>query len=606
MGIFDRGIDGTITSPLGAASEVEDTIVDGVVYKAPSQNAVFDALAGKADSLGFTPAKDDLSNLGSTAINSNLVFDTGSEAIIKTKDAAGNTKNLVIQSGASGASPGGVYIKSGNTPAYTVPAGSILIGNSVRPEALQIDANASAGLTLSNKYAYFGESAPSTEVEISAEKITLSGYSNGGPNDMATLRMFDANYDKYVAIRPPQSVAANITFQLPGADGTASQVIKTNGSGVLSFGNPYSYTPEDANNKGAVSGYCPLDSGQKVPVGNLPNSIMEYKGAFDPATATFTDASGNAGDVYWATAAGTYDAGSGNITYVIGDWAVHNGTIFQKSLNSNTTAGASVALDNLTTTAVNADLNMVGPATVILENDVALKGLDTSVVPKNLIRMDASDILTVGDDWSTYSLLVQDGSIDANTNAARNGTFSVGGKEITINPTGVSAQLNFGSYLGGAVSIKAPDSATGVLFTLPGADGTAGQVLKTDGAGVLSWVSHVVPIGITIGDGSVAITTGTKGYITVPFACTIQSWRVIADQSGSIVVDVKRATYSAFPTMGSIAGTELPTLSTAQKNEDTTLSTWTTSLAAGDIIEFVVNSATTVTRVNLSIKAVRT
>ena len=90
--------------------------------------------------------------------------------------------------------------------------------------------------------------------------------------------------------------------------------------------------------KGAPLGVATLDGGGKVPVSQLPNSVMEFKGVFDPATATFTDASGNAGDVWQATAAGSYDAGSGSITYAIGDWSVHNGSIFQKSLNSNSVA----------------------------------------------------------------------------------------------------------------------------------------------------------------------------------------------------------------------------------------------------------------------------
>jgi len=87
--------------------------------------------------------------------------------------------------------------------------------------------------------------------------------------------------------------------------------------------------------KGANNGVATLDSGGKVPASQLPSSVMEFKGTFDPGTATFTDASGNAGDVYLASAAGSYNAGSGSITYAIGDWAVHNGTVFEKSLNSN-------------------------------------------------------------------------------------------------------------------------------------------------------------------------------------------------------------------------------------------------------------------------------
>lgn len=91
----------------------------------------------------------------------------------------------------------------------------------------------------------------------------------------------------------------------------------------------------DDSEKGAAGGVATLDGGGKVPASQLPNSVMEFKGLFDPGTATFTDGAGNAGDVWQASAAGSYNAGSGSITYAIGDWAVHNGTIFEKSLNSN-------------------------------------------------------------------------------------------------------------------------------------------------------------------------------------------------------------------------------------------------------------------------------
>ena len=107
-----------------------------------------------------------------------------------------------------------------------------------------------------------------------------------------------------------------------------------------------------------------------------------------------------------------------------------------------------------------------------------------------------------------------------------------------------------------------------------------------------------------IDGGGSAITTGIKGHIVVDGDYTVSGWTIIADQSGSIAVDVKRATYTNFPTTASIAGSELPTLSTAQKNEDLTLSTWTTSLSARDVLEFVVNSVSTVTRVTVALRLV--
>jgi len=44
----------------------------------------------------------------------------------------------------------------------------------------------------------------------------------------------------YIALQAPSSVASNVSFTLPSADGTSGQVLQTNGSGVLSFTTPSS------------------------------------------------------------------------------------------------------------------------------------------------------------------------------------------------------------------------------------------------------------------------------------------------------------------------------------------------------------------------------
>jgi len=120
--------------------------------------------------------------------------------------------------------------------------------------------------------------------------------------------------------------------------------------------------------------------------------------------------------------------------------------------------------------------------------------------------------------------------------------------------------------------------------------------------------SNVLSLTFIIDGGGSAITTGQKGHLEVPFACTITGWTILADQSGSIVVDVWKDTYANFPptVADTIAGTEKPTLASVQKNQDLTLTTWTTAIAAGNILAFNVDSAATVTRVTLSIRATKT
>lgn len=49
------------------------------------------------------------------------------------------------------------------------------------------------------------------------------------------LREDSDNGSNFVALKSPDSVASNLTFTLPGSDGTANQVLATDGSGTLSF-----------------------------------------------------------------------------------------------------------------------------------------------------------------------------------------------------------------------------------------------------------------------------------------------------------------------------------------------------------------------------------
>lgn len=111
-------------------------------------------------------------------------------------------------------------------------------------------------------------------------------------------------------------------------------------------------------------------------------------------------------------------------------------------------------------------------------------------------------------------------------------------------------------------------------------------------------------IEFVIDGGGSVITTGVKGYLEIPWDCTVNSSTLLADQSGSIVVDVWVDTYANYPPLDadSITASAPPTISTAVKSQDTTLTGWTLSLSQGDIIGFNVDSITTIERVTLSLK----
>lgn len=113
-------------------------------------------------------------------------------------------------------------------------------------------------------------------------------------------------------------------------------------------------------------------------------------------------------------------------------------------------------------------------------------------------------------------------------------------------------------------------------------------------------------INFIIDGGGSAITTGIKGDVMVP-AGTIVEVTTLADQSGDIVVDIWKDTYTNFaPTdADSITASAPPTLSSASKAQDNTLTGWTTSLSDEDILRFNVDSVATVERVTIVLKVER-
>lgn len=107
------------------------------------------------------------------------------------------------------------------------------------------------------------------------------------------------------------------------------------GSGPITI---YDATKIPTTEKGSALGVATLDGGGKVPASQLPNSVMELQGKWNANTNTPTlaDGTGNPGDVWEVTTAGTTNFGNGNITFKIGDWAVYGADgLWYLSKNSN-------------------------------------------------------------------------------------------------------------------------------------------------------------------------------------------------------------------------------------------------------------------------------
>ena len=144
-------------------------------------------------------------------------------------------------------------------------------------------------------------------------------------NDLSTIRLpnrnevrfGDSDNSHYVSLRAGATVASNISFTLPTADGTANQVLTTDGSGALSFatvsgGAAWQAVKTTNFNVTAKEGYFVNTSSAAI-TATLPASptlgdfvsFIDYAGTFD--TNNFTIArngkniQGDASDLTVAT-----------------------------------------------------------------------------------------------------------------------------------------------------------------------------------------------------------------------------------------------------------------------------------------------------------------
>ena len=121
---------------------------------------------------------------------------------------------------------------------------------------------------------------------------------------------------------------------------------------------------------GKPEGIATLDGDGRIPYSQLPESAMEYKGTWDASTNTPTlaDGTGDTGDFYLVSVAGTQDLGSGETAFAEGDRVIYDGIVWQKlsggsvkSVNGNTPDGTgNITLDTFENLNVTNELNLKG------------------------------------------------------------------------------------------------------------------------------------------------------------------------------------------------------------------------------------------------------
>jgi hypothetical protein len=263
----------------------------------------------------------------------------GNDIIVITDADTGNaTKSATIDtlSAYITAQAGGGTVQSFSVDSSSIPGITTVVTNATTNPLLTVSVTGTPG---PNKY-LDGTGNWTTPAGSGGGALTLT---TNGTSGAATLVGTALNIPVY-STGGGSGTVESITAVLPLTGGTitATGSIGINQASVSADGylsstdwNTFN-TKQSTSEKGQADGYAPLDSNSKVPSANLPDSLVGavvYQGTWNASTnipALPTPALSNKGHYYIVSASGVYLG----ITYAIGDWAISNGSAWQKVDNT--------------------------------------------------------------------------------------------------------------------------------------------------------------------------------------------------------------------------------------------------------------------------------
>jgi hypothetical protein len=331
-------------------------------------------------------------------------------------------------------------------------------------------------------------------------------------------------------------------------------------------------------NAGVANGVATLDSGGQVPLSQIPPlGDLNYQGAWNASTNTPTLASstGTKGYYYVVSVAGSTNL-NGITDWQVGDWAVFNGSVWQKIDNTDsvTSVNSKTGAVVLTYTDVGAQPAGTYVTSVGATSPVASSGGTTPTISMAAANGTTNGYLT-STDWTTFNS--KQAQLVSGTNIKTvNSTSLLGSGDVSVGVTSVTGTAPVVSSGGATPAIsmaaangttngyltstdwttfnsKGTGSVTSVAATVPSFLSVSGTPITSSGTLAITYSGTALPVA-NGGTGATTLTGYVKGTGTT--AMTASSTIPNTDISGLGTMSTQNASSVAI-TGGSINGTSL-------------------------------------------------
>jgi hypothetical protein len=396
------------------------------------------------------------------------------------------------------------------------------------------------------------------------------------------------------------TAAMTASATVPSTDVTGLGTMSTQNSNNISVtgGSMSGVTISDyvaTATKGVANGVASLDGSGTVPVSQLPAAVLgalSYQGTWNASTnsPTLTSSVGTKGYYYVVSVAGSTNL-NGITDWVVGDWAVFNGSVWQKV--DNTDAVTSVNGYTGTVVLTNTDISGFGTMSTQNANAVAITGgtingttigattattgaFTTATASTSLttptVQASNSGGLSLKNSAGTTQISMGAGggdnaSINVSTNI--NGTNAqidispTGTGHVHINPTGVnSIQIN-PTYVGTmdnmTIGATTPKAITGTTITATTFSGSGASLTSIPNSALTNSAITIngtsTSLGGSISVGTVTSVTGTAPVVSSGGATPAISMAAATTSVNGYLTSTDWTTFNGKYSVGGALGT---------------------------------------------------